>query len=190
MIDHFYKNFENIYVNLPMTSVVLQLKNLIKQNKINNIDFFYNTSGKHKFGEILIDLLPHALSFVLTSVNQKLKNFRIIKLLVKKQQSKVKLKINSTNCNFYFKQNAKNKDSSLMFLINNKKFERFIIKENDIHNVYFRSHKKDIKIQNPMSVSLSNSLSELNKKKYNKKNKKIVENITKITCFIFEKLNK
>ena len=41
-----------------------------------------------------------------------------------------------------------------------------------------------------MSVSLSNSLSELNKKKYNKKNKKIVENITKITCFIFEKLNK
>ena len=75
MIDHFYKNFENIYVNLPMTSVVLQLKNLIKQNKINNIDFFYNTSGKHKFGEILIDLLPHALSFVLTSVNQKLKIF-------------------------------------------------------------------------------------------------------------------
>ncbi len=190
IIDYFYKNFENISVNLPMTSVALQLKKFLKQNKIKNIDFFYNTGGKHKFGEILIDLLPHALSFVLTTANQKLKNFQIIKLLIKKQQSKIKLKINNIDCNFNFKQNEKNKDSSLMFLINNEKFERFIIKENDIHSVYFRTNKKNIKIQNPMSVSLSNSLNELNKKKYNKKNKMVVESITKITCYIFKKFNK
>ena len=62
----------------------------------------------------------HALSFVLTVVNQKLKNFQIKKLLIKKQQSKINLEINNINCIFNFKQNEKNKDSSFIFSINNK----------------------------------------------------------------------
>ena len=44
-----------------------------------------------------------------------------------------------------------------MFSINNKKFKRYIIKENNEHSVYFRSNKRDIKIENPMSASLNNS---------------------------------
>ena len=67
MIDYFYKNLENIYVNLPMTSVALQLKKLLKKNKINKIDFFYNTRGKHKFGEISIDLLLSCIIFCFNS---------------------------------------------------------------------------------------------------------------------------
>ena len=188
--DLFYKNFKNIYVNLPMIFIVSQLKRYIKQKQIKNIDFNYNTRGKHQYEEIVIDLLPHALSFVLTCINQELKNFKLSKLTINRKISKIYIKINNVNCYFNFKQNEKSKNSGLSFNINKKKFKRFIVKKDKIDDVYFQINKKNIKILNPMSKSLNISLKQLNKQINNKKNKSITESITKVTCYILENANK
>ena len=55
-----------IFVNLPMISLATQIKKKEKLKKIKKFNFNYFTSGKNKFEDIPIDLLPHALSFLFT----------------------------------------------------------------------------------------------------------------------------
>ena len=57
---------KKIIINLPMVSLVNQLKN--KKSIIRNITklkFCYFTRGKNQYNKIAIDLLPHAISFIL-----------------------------------------------------------------------------------------------------------------------------
>ena len=49
-----------------MISLASQLKKEREFKKIKNITFNYYTKGKKRYKDIAIDLLPHALSFVLT----------------------------------------------------------------------------------------------------------------------------
>ena len=55
-----------LFVNLPMISLANQLLNIEKKEKILKFKFNYFTSGKHSYENIAIDLLPHAVSFILT----------------------------------------------------------------------------------------------------------------------------
>ncbi len=186
-----YQKFKNkIIVNLPMLEVANQLKKKVKNKKILNINFFYSTKGRHEYEQIIIDLLPHAISLVLSIINQELSKFEIIKQKLGKKYFRINILLNDVKCFFYFKENIKSKSSSLLFEIDNQKFERIILKDNKEDQVYFKINGKNHKIKNPMSASLSKSIKTLNKNKLNELNKKVINSITKITCHILNNLTK
>ena len=74
----------NIFVNLPMISLAKQIKKKNNISKVKRFNFNYFTKGKNKFENIPIDLLPHALSFLLSLKSNKLEYFEIIRVFKKK----------------------------------------------------------------------------------------------------------
>ena len=64
-----------LFVNIPMIELTKQIRRIFKFKEIKQIKFRYLTKGKHTNDEILIDLLPHAVSFVLSL--QKKKKYKI-----------------------------------------------------------------------------------------------------------------
>ena len=189
--NSFFSQFKNkILVNLPMLEVVKQIKKKIKSKKISNINFFYFTRGRHEYDQIIIDLLPHAIGFVLSAINQKLSRFEIIKQQLGKRYFKINILINGVKCFFNFKQNIINKSSSFLFEIDNQKFERILLKNNKEDKVSFNIDGIDHNIKNPMSISLRKSIKILNNNEPNKFNKDMVNSITKITCHVLNNLTK
>ena len=171
----------NIYVNLPMISLAKQIKKQNKIKKINKFNFTYFTKGKNQFENIPIDLLPHALSFLLTLKSNNLKYFKIIEVFKKKNIWKCKIIINDCLCKFFFKQDCKRPDSRLSFRINDNIYLRKQTIKNDIYiNKILINKKKIFNIKNPMSDYLSLILKNLNKKKILKENNSITINLSKI----------
>ncbi len=171
----------NIYVNLPMISLAKQIKKQNKIAKINKFNFTYFTKGKNQFENIPIDLLPHALSFLLTLKSNNLKYFKIIEVFKKKNIWKCKIIINDCLCKFFFEQDYKRPDSRLSFRINDNIYLRKQTIKNDIYiNKILKNKKKIFNIKNPMSDYLSLILKNLNKKKILKENNSITVNLSKI----------
>jgi hypothetical protein len=176
-----YKN--RLIVNLPMTSIANQLKKkFIIKEEIKKIDFNYFTDGAHQYNEIAIDLLPHAISFVLSMQNNFLYNFKIKSVKSFKFSWRCKIIINNVLCNFFFKQGQKLEQSHLSFNLNNKKYLRIQekINNNEFKN-YLLINNKKIFINNPMSESLNNSIKSLQNLVVNKSNYYLVQAIMKLT---------
>jgi hypothetical protein len=189
--NSFFSQFKNkILVNLPMMEVAKQIKKKIKSKKISNINFFYFTRGRHEYDQIIIDLLPHAIAFILSTINQKLSRFEIIKQQLGKSYFRINILINGVKCFFNFKQNIENKSSSFLFEIDSQKFERVLLKNSKEDKVSFNIDGRNHKIKNPMSVSLRKSIKTLNNNESNKFNKDMVNSITKITCHVLNNLTK
>ena len=175
------KKSNNIYVNLPMISLAKQIKKKNKILKIKRLNFNYFTKGKNQFENIPIDLLPHALSFLLTLKSNNLKYFKIIEVYKKKNIWKCKIIINDCLCKFHFKQDPKRLDSRLSFRINDDIYLRKQIIKNGIYvNKILKNKEKIFNIKNPMSDYLSLILKNLNKKNILKKNNSITINLVKI----------
>lgn len=171
----------NIYVNLPMISLAKQIKKKNKIVKINKFNFTYFTKGKNQFENIPIDLLPHALSFILTLKSNNLEYFKIIEVFKKKNIWRCEIIINDCLCKFYFKQDYKRQDSRLSFRINDNFYLRKQTIKNDIYvNQILKNKKKILNIKNPMSDYLSLILKNLNKKKILKENNSIYINLSRI----------
>ncbi|WP_440677293.1 Gfo/Idh/MocA family oxidoreductase [Candidatus Pelagibacter sp. HIMB1587] len=170
-----------IFVNLPMISLAHQLKKKEKFKDIKIFNFNYFTKGKNKFNNIPIDLLPHALSFLL-SLNYKQKNsLKIIKVNKKKYSWNCKAIINNCLCQFSFKQNSKAKESNLSFQINDDIYLRKSYLKNNIYvNKILKNQKTLINVKNPMSEYLSLIFKNLNKNKMLKKNNDITIKSTEI----------
>lgn len=175
------KKSNNIYVNLPMISLAKQIKKKNKILEIKRLNFNYFTKGKNQFENIPIDLLPHALSFLLTLKSNNLKYFKIIEVYKKKNIWKCKIIINDCLCKFHFKQDPKRLDSRLSFRINDDIYLRKQIIKNGIYvNKILKNKEKIFNIKNPMSDYLSLILKNLNKKNILKKNNSITINLVKI----------
>jgi hypothetical protein len=175
------KKSNNIYVNLPMISLAKQIKKKNKILKIKRLNFNYFTKGKNQFENIPIDLLPHALSFLLTLKSNNLKYFKIIEVYKKKNIWKCKIIINDCLCKFHFKQDHKRLDSRLSFRINDDIYLRKQIIKNGIYvNKILKNKEKIFNIKNPMSDYLSLILKNLNKKNILKKNNSITINLVEI----------
>lgn len=171
----------NIFVNLPMISLAGQIKEKKKILKVKTFDFNYFTKGKNQFENIPIDLLPHALSFLFTLNSNTLKNFRIIKVLKKKNFWKCKIKINSCLCRFHFKQDFNRTNSRLSFKINDDFYLRKQIMKNDIYmNRLLINEKKIIHVKNPMTDYLMHIFKNLDKKYVLRMNNNITLNSIKI----------
>ena len=177
------KNKKNkLFLNLPMISLVKQLIHKEKIKKIKKIKFIYFTKGKNIYDDIAIDLLPHAISFVLTFQKKSLKSFRIIKVFKSRSLWNCKVMINNLHCYFIFKEDKKRTSSDLSFKINDNFYKRKqIFKNGEYENSLIKNKKSIIKINNPMSEYLKFMLNNFKNKKQIKKNNNIALNIIQIT---------
>lgn len=171
-----------LFLNLPMISLAKQLTHKEKIQKIKKIEFVYFTKGKNIFDNIAIDLLPHAISFVLTFQKKTLKSFKILKVFKSRSLWSCKVMINNLYCYFIFKEDKKRTSSDLSFKINDNYYRRKqIFKDGEYVNSLIKNKKIIIKIKNPMSEYLRFMLSNFKNKKQIKKNNHIALNIIQIT---------
>jgi len=176
------ENNFRLFVNLPMISLANQLINLKEASKIKSCKFNYFTSGKHLHDNIAVDLLPHAVSFVLTLQKKNLKNFKIFSVDNKKLKWRCKILINDCNCYFSFKQNRKRKESTLSFRLNKSSFVRKQVKfNNEYLTTLVRNKKRIIKVKNPMNEYLKLMLNGFKNNKNIKKNNILALDIMKLT---------
>ena len=179
-----------LFVNIPMIELTKQIKRIFKFREIKQIKFKYLTKGKHTNDEILIDLLPHAVSFVLSLQEKKKIKFDLKKFYLNKNKSKIFTVINGTFCEFYLEQNINLKKSLLSFEINKKKFKRIILVKDKIHKNYILYNKKKYEIKNPLTLSLKKSIKSLNLNLNNNINRIYVSLINKFTCHVIKEYRK
>ena len=172
-----------IVVNLPMVSIARQLfykKEIPK--RIRSFKFSYFTKGPQFYDNIAVDLLPHALSFLLTATKKKKFNLKI--LAIKRQRSywSCKIKLDEILCDFKFKQDKFNKESKLYFSLNNNHYKRL---QKEIQNEYLtyliKNGKKKFFLKNPMQEYLYFIFRSFKNSSKVKTNNDLVLKITKIT---------
>jgi len=176
-----YPKNNKIFVNLPMISLANQIKNENKLKKVSKFNFNYFTSGKNKSENIPIDLLPHALSFLLTLNSNALKNFKILEINKNLHHWKCKIIVNECLCKFFFKQDPKRSNSRLSFKINDDAYLRkYFVKSNIYETKVLKNKKKLLNLKNPMADYINFILKNLNKKDVLRKNNDMVLNSIKI----------
>lgn len=181
------KSSHKIFINLPMVSLADQLVKKEKIKKINDFKFNYFTAGKQNYNNIAIDLLPHAISFLLT-INKKYKKIKIIKIINKKNSWRCDIIIDKCNCHFNFIQNKNKKSSQLSFQINKNFYIRKQIKKGDNYQVsLIKNASKKIKLSNPLQEYLLLILKNIDNKSFQKKNNEIALNTVKFTQIIIMK---
>ncbi len=183
---------KKIITNLPLIEYSNSIKSKfnINQKKIKNVYFKYYTSGKNKYDNIAIDLLPHALSFLLFFFKIKINEIKINRRIIKKASWKILFSFNDIKCLFDFNQNINRKKSILKSSLNDQNFLR-IQKKNITRYVkndeYIKSGKLIKKIENPMSKSIKKNLNKLIKNKINKKDVELQKNIILLSAFLLNK---
>jgi len=181
--DLLSKSNNKIVVNLPMVSLAKQL--FYKKEVPKKIDFFkfcYFTKGGQSYENIAVDLLPHALSFLLTILNKELFFLKIITIKKQKLKWSCVLKLNNTKCVFQFMQDKRRKESVLSFNLNKNHYKRFQKKiNNDQINYLIKNRRKNVTLKNPMNDYLSYLLRSFKDYTKVKINNNLVLRITEIT---------
>lgn len=178
-------NFNNkIFYNLINEYFAEKYIQLFKNYKINfkKFDFIFHTNGTHNYEDIIDDLIPHFFS-VFDKI-YKYKKITQIQKTIYKNKCLVNFYADECYCNIEFIQNSLIK--KFKFGFDNYLVERRTIEKNGKVSIYLKSKKinKEIKVQNPLTVSIKKII--INNKSYNKKYeyKKIKSNLTKC-CEIF-----
>ena len=130
-----------------------------------------------------MDLLPHALSFLLSFFNVKLDNIFVKSIKVLPNSWKCLFYYNDIMCIFDFDQNINRKKTILNISINNlsylrkQNYDKTKFKKNDV----FIGRKNLIKkIKNPMSDSIKTNVQKLLKNNINSKDVDIQKAIIKL----------
>ena len=163
LFDNYPKKF---LTNLPMIEYAksLQRKFKIDKHNLRNIYFKYYTSGKNFYKNIAVDLLPHALCFLLYFYNLKPNLIKIKSIDVKRNLWKSVFYYKTIKFTFDFNQNVKRKNSLLRISLNNKHYLRQQKNNKSKLNKsseFIKSGKIIKKIENPMSKSILNNLKKL-----------------------------
>lgn len=187
----FEKYPNKIITNLPLIEYTDSLKKkfIIDKKKIKKIDFKYYTSGKNFYKDIAIDLLPHALSFLLYFYAIEKRYIEIKTKIVKKNIWKIKFTFNKINCTFDFNEKANRKKSILKISLNNKNFLRVQKKNSSRVNrseEYIKHGKSYKSIKNPMSLSIKKNLKKLIRNKINKEDIKFQKSLISLVSFFIK----
>ena len=184
-----FKKYPNKFLtNLPLLEFSKNLKEKfsINKTKIKKINFKYYTSGNNLYKNIAVDLLPHALSFLLYFYELKTSAINIKSIIVKKNIWKAKFYFNKIICSFDFNENVKRKKSLLKISINNKHYIRQ--QKSNISKFYRTSESIKTgnitkKIENSMSISILNNFKKLLEKKLKKKDMSLQERMIILMVF-------
>ena len=174
---------KKIAINLPTVSLASQLlKKKEISKKIRVLKFMYFTKGRQVYENIAVDLLPHALSFVLIINRNLLKNFEIKSVKADKLNWSCKIIINNIICYFLFKQNKERKESSLSFKLNKNSYKRNQkLLDGKYINTIVKNKRKIINIKNPMTEYLNLLLRNFKNSRNVELNHKLVLDITRLT---------
>ena len=174
---------KKITINLPMVSLASQLlKKKEISEKVRVFKFMYFTKGRQVYENIAVDLLPHAISFVLIINRNLLKNFEIKSVKVDKLNWSCKIIINNIICYFLFKQNKERKESSLSFKLNKNSYKRNQkLLDGKYINTIVKNKRKIINIKNPMTEYLNLLLRNFKNSRNVELNHKLVLDITRLT---------
>ena len=174
---------KKIMINLPMVSLASQLlekREISKKARI--LKFMYFTKGKQNYENIAVDLLPHAISFILVINGNFLKNFKIKSVKVDKLKWSCKIIINNVICYFLFTQNKERKESSLSFKLNKDFYKRNQkLSNGEYINTINKNKRKIINVKNPMTEYLNLLLNNFKNPKNIEFNHRLVLDITTIT---------
>jgi hypothetical protein len=182
-LKQLYRSNEKIIVCYPMLYLSEKFKKIFdfkKQIKIFKFDFL--TGGKYKGKKICIDLMPHALSFVIKFFNNF--NFKNNKFLIKS----VIIKKNDWKCEFIFQKIKFNfrlseklgRKTSLSIRLNDQIIKRKTKYQNKKFVNYLEYKKKIKLINNPMSEFFADLFK-------NKQNKSYYNNNKELTLCLMEK---
>ena len=180
----FANSKRKLITNLPLSFYTKSILKLIKKKEIiKNIEFKYLTKGKNTYNNIAIDLLPHALSCILTIFKNRINSFKIVFVKKKKDKWESLILINKVKIYIYFEQNKFFKSTNLNIKINNTIFER----EQIFYKSYLKSPAtylkycgKNKRIKNPMSESIKFNLSILLNSHVKKKDIDFNQNIMRL----------
>lgn len=183
ILDNIYSKNKKTLVCYPMFYLAKSFKkNFNIEKKINKINIYYYTNGKHKYSDIGEDLLPHAISLIAglgkrNFIKDKTKNFTC---LVSKNSWRGSFNINNTKININFKENKKLSKSKFYFKINNNIVLRPTKIINGIFINYLKYKKKTVEISNPMDDCLKYHLNNTNNQKNFELNKKFTFDLMKL----------
>tara|TARA_B100000579_G_scaffold393100_1_gene369485 strand:+ start:1067 stop:1969 length:903 start_codon:yes stop_codon:yes gene_type:complete len=180
-LDDIYRENKKLIVIYPMTKLARSIDNLVNINdKIKNFSFNFKVGGKYFYKNIIIDLIPHALSFTnyFFKFSSNKKKFFIHSVKIKKNSCIAKFKYSGSNISFYFSEKI-NQRTILTININNLKIQR--LTKNKIENfINYLKFKKNIKIiKNPITEFFNEFFKNKNNKLYYKKNKDLTYEIMK-----------
>ena len=174
---------KKIMINLPMVSLASQLlekKEISKKARI--LKFMYFTKGKQNYENIAVDLLPHAISFILVINGNFLKNFKIKSVKIDKLKWSCKIIINNVICYFLFTQSKERKESSLSFKLNKDFYKRNQkLSNGEYINTINKNKRKIINVKNPMTEYLNLLLNNFKNPKNIELNHRLVLDITTLT---------
>lgn len=189
LLNKIYLKHKNIFVSYPMYYLAKSFKQKNKNKNLNikKINFYYQTSGKHLYREIFIDLAPHAFSFIFSLLGVKNNfTFSLNKIVLKKKQFKCDGTIGEVKFKINLIQDTLKKKSIFKFSINNQKFQRVTTTKKKIFTNYLKIKKKLISIENPMTKVIKEFLKKKYKNNYGI-NKKLTYCITEISQEIYDK---
>lgn len=180
-LDKVYKNNNKLIVVYTMSYLAKSISKFTNpKEKIRNLSFKFKVGGKYNHKKIIVNLIPHALSFLnfFIKLSSNKKTFLIKSKIIKKNSCILKFKYFESNIHFYFSEKIKQK-TLLTISINGNKFKRFT--KNNIENFKnFIKFKNNIKIiNNPMTEFFKEFFKNKNNKSYYKKNKELTYEIMK-----------
>ncbi len=188
-LDKIYLKHKNIFVSYPMYYLGQSFKKFssFKNKKIEKIDIYYQTVGKHSYREIFLDLAPHAFGLIFSLIKFKDEvKIDLYKTIILKNKFSCSGKLDNINFSIKFIQDPTKPKSIFNFFINDEAIKRVTkYKKNNFLN-YLEYKNKLVSIENPMSQVVKNFLNKKNKKSFNI-NKKLTYLITEISQKIYDR---
>ena len=190
-LEKIYKKFKNLIVVYPMVFLarsILDFTNI--ENKINQIEINYYTSGEERGDEIFIDLSPHALTFFyeICKINKiKLDKIIQIKKRITPKTWVATIFYKNIKLIMNFKKISKREKSKFFVKLNNLNINRITKQKNGIFFNYLEFNKKTVQIENPMKNVFENAIKSIYKKKIYKENKDLTKWLMMVTEKIYFK---
>lgn len=171
--NHIYKKNKKIFVLYQMYYLSKLFNKYLKKEKIiKDIYFFFKTGGRYKGKKILIDLMPHALSFFfgLLDISYSEKKIRIVKKNINQDNCSFHLIYKKVNFYIYLEEALTNK-TQLNIKINENNIQRITKKMNGNYTNFLKQDSNLIKISNPLDLAFNDFSKNMNNKDIYHKNK-------------------
>ena len=187
-LNKLYKENKKVVVCYPMIFLSKEFKKIFKnETDVNNFKFYFSTGGRYNKEQICVDLMPHALSFLISF-------FKKLNFKKKINIKKIKVKKNSWSCyftfqkiNFYFDFFEKIEQKSLLTIeLNDKKITRSTKKKKNKFINFLKYKNKNKTIKNPMTEFFQDLLKNKNNVNFFRRNKSLTLLLMKINYqFLF-----
>jgi len=183
-LRNLFKTNNKIITCYPMIFYAKSFLKKIKiKSKIKSFKIYHYALGKNKKENICIDLMPHALSFIMEICKNNQIKFDTVnskKIKVTNNSWECDAIINDINCKFFFKQSLKFKNTSFKFQINDEVIDRETNIIDDKFCNFLVYKNRSIKITNPMEDQIKQTVSNRNNLKWIKKNQNLTRTLMKI----------